>query len=223
MGIVLGYAAIGAGAAGMVLLHLISELNPLRDMISDYVFTPHGWLLPASLSLLATGAAVHALRLARLERRGAMLVGGWAGCMLLVAGFPTDRPGLSLSMSGEIHRYAAFVAFVCMPLAGLLVARRTGSRAVRVLSLIAIGSLLLVLVPYGMGMVGLDPHIVPGGLTQRMTVVAQVGALLAMAFLAGASGASAPSASPVVPDGGGRRAGALAGAEPGPDRALAGV
>ncbi|MCC5580835.1 DUF998 domain-containing protein [Microtetraspora sp. AC03309] len=174
----------------MVLLHLLSGLNPLQDMISDYVFTPHGWLLPASLSLLALGAAAHAVRLARLDHRAALLVGGWAGCMLLVAGFPTDRPGASLSMSGEIHRCAAFVAFVCMPLAGLLVARRTGSRLVHALSLIGIGSLVLVTVPYAVRAVGLDPGAVPAGLTQRLTVVSEVAALFAMALLAGASAAA---------------------------------
>ena len=59
----------------------------------------------------------------------AALVAVWAGCILLVGAFPTDPPGEPLSASGAIHRYAAFLAFLTLPVAGLLVARRTRGRA----------------------------------------------------------------------------------------------
>ncbi|KAB8182446.1 DUF998 domain-containing protein [Microbispora catharanthi] len=191
MGMVLGYLLVATGAAAMLALHLVAGLDPLTDMISEYVFAPHGWLLPVSLTSLALGSAVLAVRLARLDRRAALLVGVWGVCLLLVAGFPTDRPGLSLSLSGGIHRYAAFAAFVSLPLAGLLVARVTRSRPVRVLCAVALGSLLLVVLPYAFRMLHLDPGTVPAGLTQRLTVVSEVAALVAMSVSAARSAAAA--------------------------------
>lgn len=185
----LGNAAIGGGLAGMAVLHLMSGLDPLQGMISAYVFAPYGWLLPVSLTLIAVGSAVLAVRLAGLHptplgRGAALLIGLWSCCLLLVAGFPTDRPGVSLSLSGGIHRYAAFVAFLSVPIAGLIVAGMTGSRlrasVLRWLSMAALGSLVLVAVPYVIRALGIDPGAVPAGLTQRLTVVTEVAALIVM-------------------------------------------
>lgn len=189
MGMVLGYLLVAVGAAAMLALHLVAGLDPLTDMISEYVFAPYGWLLPVSLTSIAVGSAVLAVRLARLDRRAALLVGVWSACLLLVASFPTDRPGLSLSLSGGIHRYAAFAAFVSLPVAGLLVARATRSRQVRLLCAVALGSLLLVVLPYAFRMLHLDPGAVPAGLTQRLTVVSEVAALVAMSVSASVSAA----------------------------------
>jgi hypothetical protein len=171
----------------MIDLHVSSPLNPLWHMISEYAFTPHGWLLPGSLALLAVGSALLALAVVRAggDRRAALLVGVWAGCLLLIGAFPTDRPGVPLSMSGGIHRYAAFVAFLSLPLAGLLVARG-GSyvRTARNLSVAALTSLFLVVVPYAARMLGLDPADVPAGLTQRLVVVFEIALLVALGLSA---------------------------------------
>ncbi|MBE3008015.1 DUF998 domain-containing protein [Microbispora sp. NEAU-D428] len=200
MGMVLGYVLVATGAVAMFALHLVAGLDPLTAMISEYVFAPHGWLLPVSLTSIAAGSAVLAVRLARLDRRAALLVGVWSACLLLVAGFPTDRPGLSLSLSGGIHRYAAFAAFVSLPVAGLLVARTTRSRLVRVLCAVALGSLLLVVLPYAFRMLHLDPGTVPAGLTQRLTVVSEVAALVSMSVSAARSAAAALVGEGACPD-----------------------
>ncbi|TQS30482.1 DUF998 domain-containing protein [Microbispora sp. KK1-11] len=194
MGMVLGYVLVTAGAAAMLALHLVGGLDPLTATISQYFYAPHGWLLPVSLTSIAVGSAVLAVRLDRLDRldrRAALLVGMWSACLLLVAGFPTDPQGLPLSLSGNIHRYAAFVAFASLPLAGLLVARATRSRLVRVLCAVALGSLLLVVLPYAFRVLHLDPGAVPAGLTQRLTVVSEVAALVAMSVSAARSTAAA--------------------------------
>ncbi|MBX6386073.1 MAG: DUF998 domain-containing protein [Microbispora sp.] len=183
MGMVLGYALVAAGATAMLALHLVGGLDPLTATISQYFYAPDGWLLPVSLTSIAVGSAVLAVRLfrlGRLDRHAALLVGMWSACLLLAAGFPTDPLGAPLSLSGNIHRYAAFVAFASLPVAGLLVARATRSRLVRVPCVVALGSLVLVVVPYVLRMLSLDPGAVPAGLTQRLTVVSEMAALVAM-------------------------------------------
>ncbi|MDH2429108.1 DUF998 domain-containing protein [Sphaerisporangium sp. TRM90804] len=182
-----GYAALAGGAAAMITLHAVSGLDPLRDMISEYAYNPHGWLLAVSLGLFAAGSALLAGELARRGVRPStvVLVGVWSCCMVMIAAFPTDRPGMSLSMSGGIHRYAALAAFLCMPLAGWAVAARGGggrTRLLRALSLAAGGFLLLVVTPYAVRMLGLDPGAIPAGLTQRLVVVTEVIILALMAL-----------------------------------------
>jgi hypothetical protein len=181
-----GLVAVGAGSAGMVDLHLTSRLNPLSETISDYLFDPNGWLLPVSLIVLAVGGAMLAVALvwAGSDGRASWLVGLWSTCLLLVAAFPTDRPGLPLSISGQIHRYAAFVAFLSLPLAGLIVARRGGyARTVKGLSVVALAALTAVTVPYAAVALGLNLVGLPG-LTQRMVVVTEVALLATFGLVA---------------------------------------
>ncbi|MEU4225682.1 DUF998 domain-containing protein [Nonomuraea sp. NPDC026600] len=178
-----GFAAIGTGAGAMLTLHAESGLDPLHSVISEYAFQPLGWLLPTSLTLFAFGSALIA---ESLRRAGAslwvvLLLLAWGGSMFLIGAFPTDRPGVPLSLSGGIHRYAAFAAFLVMPAAGMLLAnaRVRYARAVRVLSAVALGALLLVVVPYVVRMFGipLSNDQIPAGLTQRLVVITEVGVL----------------------------------------------
>lgn len=178
-----GFAAIGTGAGAMLTLHAESGLDPLHSVISEYAFQPLGWLLPTSLTLFAFGSALIA---ESLRRAGAslwvvLLLLAWGGSMFLIGAFPTDRPGVPLSLSGGIHRYAAFAAFLVMPVAGMLLAnaRVRYARAVRVLSAVALGALLLVVVPYVVRMFGipLSNDDIPAGLTQRLVVVTEIGVL----------------------------------------------
>ena len=178
-----GFAAIGTGAGAMLTLHAESGLDPLHSVISEYAFQPLGWLLPTSLTLFAFGSALIA---ESLRRAGAslwvvLLLLAWGGSMFLIGAFPTDRPGVPLSLSGGIHRYAAFAAFLVMPAAGMLLAnaRVRYARAVRVLSAVALGALLLVVIPYVVRMFGipLSNDEIPAGLTQRVVVVTEIGVL----------------------------------------------
>jgi hypothetical protein len=178
-----GFAAIGTGAGAMLTLHAESGLDPLHSVISEYAFQPLGWLLPTSLTLFAFGSALIA---ESLRRAGAsvwvvLLLLAWGGSMFLIGAFPTDRPGVPLSLSGGIHRYAAFAAFLVMPAAGMLLAnaRVRYAKAVRVLSAVALGALLLVVVPYVVRMFGipLSNDQIPAGLTQRLVVITEVGVL----------------------------------------------
>ncbi|WP_214323122.1 DUF998 domain-containing protein [Nonomuraea sediminis] len=181
--LVSGFAAIGTGTVAMLDLQLEAGLDPVHSVISEYAWAPNGWLLPTSLTLFAIGSAfmAEALRRAGAGRWVVVLLVAWGASMFLIGAFPTDRPGVPLSLSGGIHRYAAFAAFLAMPIAGLLLARARirYARAVAVLSSIALGALLLVVVPYVVRMFGipLSNDDIPAGVTQRVVVVTELGVL----------------------------------------------
>ncbi|MER6506624.1 DUF998 domain-containing protein [Nonomuraea sp. NPDC048881] len=181
--LVSGFTAIGTGAGAMLTLHAEAGLDPLHSVISEYAFQASGWLLPASLTLFAVGSGLiaEALRRSGANRWVVALLVAWGASMFLIGAFPTDRPGVPLSLSGGIHRYAAFAAFLVMPAAGFLLAkaRIRYARAMRVLSGVALGALLLVVVPYVVRMFGipLSNDDIPAGLTQRVVVVTEIGVL----------------------------------------------
>ncbi|WP_433516419.1 DUF998 domain-containing protein [Nonomuraea sp. CA-143628] len=204
--LVSGFAAIGTGAGAMLTLHAESGLDPMHSVISEYAFQPLGWLLPTSLTLFAVGSALIA---ESLRRAGAsvwvvLLLLAWGGSMFLIGAFPTDRPGVPLSLSGGIHRYAAFAAFLVMPAAGMLLAnaRVRYARAVRVLSAVALGALLLVVVPYVVRMFGIElsNDDIPAGLTQRVVVLTEIGvlALAGMSLLKPSGQRSQGGVSPIL-------------------------
>ncbi|MEV4111134.1 DUF998 domain-containing protein [Nonomuraea sp. NPDC049695] len=204
--LVSGFAAIGTGSGAMLTLHAESGLDPLHSVISEYAFQPSGWLLPASLTLFAVGSALiaEALRRAGMSRWIVALLLAWGASMFLIGAFPTDRPGVPLSLSGGIHRYAAFAAFLVMPAAGMLLAKAKirYARAVRILSAVALGALLLVVVPYVVRMFGipLTNDDIPAGLTQRVVVVTEVGvlALAALSMLTPLAQRSQGGSSPIL-------------------------
>jgi hypothetical protein len=184
-----GFAAVGIGTGAMVTLHAEAGLDPLHSVISEYAFHESGWLLPASLTLFAVGSALiaEAMRRAGMNRWVVGLLLAWGVSMFLIGAFPTDRPGVPLSLSGGIHRYAAFAAFLVMPVAGLLLAmaRIRYANAMRILCGLALGALVLVVVPYVVRMFGipLSNDDIPAGLIQRTVVVTELG-VLALAGLA---------------------------------------
>ncbi|MFI6498768.1 DUF998 domain-containing protein [Nonomuraea typhae] len=190
--LVSGFAAIGTGTGAMLTLHAEAGLDPFHSVISEYAWASGGWLLPASLTLFAAGSALiaEALRRSGADRRVVWLLVAWGACMFLIGAFPTDRPGVPLSLSGGIHRYAALGAFLAMPVAGMLLAkaRIRYAPAMKWLCGIAMGALLLVVVPYVVRMFGipLANDDIPAGLTQRVVVVTELGvlALIGLSMLA---------------------------------------
>ncbi|MBB1154773.1 DUF998 domain-containing protein [Amycolatopsis sp. DR6-1] len=140
--------AIAAGALAfslvpILLLHLVAAgaIDPVRDVISDYVFPPGGAVLLAAASLGLAGASLlvrHALLKQGLPKRSpeSVLIALWAAGLVIATFFPTDPTGVETSFSGAVHRYAGAAMFVCLPLAGWLLARRQPeAKAVRWLSL----------------------------------------------------------------------------------------
>lgn len=131
VGVFLG--VVGLVFAGLFMggLNLVASgrMNPLNTTMSDYVFVPHvGWLFPAALTAMAVAGAGVAIGLwARGLCHGVLLrltLGIAMLGLLLAAAFRTDLGAASVTMSAQIHRYAAGVVFFCLPIAAFLVARR---------------------------------------------------------------------------------------------------
>lgn len=124
------FAALFMGGLNVVAL---GRMNPLNTTMSDYVFVPGaGWMFPASLlAMFVAGAGVGVGLWARGLLSGVLpklslslaLVG-----LLLAATFETDPGTASVSLSANIHRYAAGVVFFCVPITAFLVARRVSAR-----------------------------------------------------------------------------------------------
>lgn len=126
-----GLAAVTAGVAMIGWLHLVppsSELDPARRTISQYALLVNGWVFDVAVLLIAAGSlsVLAALLGARLlDRRPAAVVALLLWCVSLVAVvyFEKHNWAVGPSADGEIHRIASVVAFVSLPVAGLLVAR----------------------------------------------------------------------------------------------------
>jgi hypothetical protein len=183
VGVFLGVAGLVFAAllmAGLTVVGL-ERMSPLDTTMSDYVFVPGaGWMFPASL--LATcvagvgvgvGLWVRGLLggVLRKVALGLALVG-----LVLAAAFRTDLGDASVSLSAQIHRYAAGVVFFCLPITAFLVARRL-PRPGSLYAGVAVTSALLVLF--------LTCHLGPmpdvlgelSGLVQRLLFVAELGLL----------------------------------------------
>lgn len=102
--------------------------RPLHRMtISAYVYS-HPWLFNGALALLVVGSAgvlaglalhrwVHPLRPA------AWPFWGWIACMVAVGVFPKQDWAQAVNVAGVVHRWAAFLGFVLLPVAVATVTR----------------------------------------------------------------------------------------------------
>jgi hypothetical protein len=117
---------------GFLHMSSIGSVDPLTDVISDYVFRPGGYALlgAAAISLavactvLATGLRRAGLPAARVP---AALFASAAVAFVLVALFPTHTPGTTPGLVSTVHRFAGGWAFAVLPLAAWLVAARARS------------------------------------------------------------------------------------------------
>jgi hypothetical protein len=123
-------AALVTSAMFMLFLNVVAsgQMSVLNTTMSDYVFVSDiGWMFGASLLCMCVaglgvtfGLSGRGLLHGVLPRLalGLAVVG-----LVLAAVFRTDL-GESLSLSAQIHRYAAGVVFFCVPIAALAVVRR---------------------------------------------------------------------------------------------------
>jgi hypothetical protein len=150
------YAAIDTA-----LVFLRPQFSILHSAESDYgSLGSWDWLM--SLNFLLRGlisfAAVRAVTLAvRAEefgqslRLGLRLLTGWAGASALLAFFPDDPAGTPARWHGDVHLALAFIAFICVLIGAMTVARalrsiprwRTAASALTALAWAALIPLLL--------------------------------------------------------------------------------
>ncbi|SDH20637.1 Protein of unknown function [Lentzea fradiae] len=160
-------------------LHVVSagELNPVSDVISDYVFVAQGtgWLAATSLSLAAVSALL-AVNLRGVGRSAQWLIGVWAAGLTVATIFPTDPTGTPTTVSGYVHRYAGAVMFVALPAAGLLIARKFPDLfGVAITSAVSSAAFLVSHVSF----MGFEVR----GLTERLLFASLYGLLFAIAAL----------------------------------------
>lgn len=174
-------------------LHLVpSDVDPMRDPVSSYVRVGGGWQF--SLGVTAMAAACYVLATAPLPGmrtvilRGVLAIGGAA--FQTAAVFPTDAGDSVVTISAEIHRWAAGVGMGAIPVAGLLfvAALRSAGRpkAARWLAVTVGASALLLLVT----VVGtfLPDFMHAGdwrGLPQRVLLFAELTVVVVLAMAAG--------------------------------------
>jgi hypothetical protein len=202
--------AIGWSMLAFVILHLVSSRNPVLDAISSYAFTDQApGLLAISILSVAIGSVttLGALAAARvpLSRTIRVLFGSWSGGLTLAAAFPASYAEFPNPVSGEIHQYSCLIAFLSMPAVGFSLLERlravpgiARNRAIvsrwtrySTVSLALFGiSYLLAKYPDTPVLSDLST-ILPVGLTQRVTLIVDVGLLCSILLLARAASTSA--------------------------------
>ncbi|MDP4507359.1 DUF998 domain-containing protein [Nonomuraea turcica] len=195
-----GLGAAGAGVAVILGLELTSldEVNPIRRTISEHGLGPDGWIFGLAVGLLAAGSVAIGVSLARKKLAGVfgtVALMGWSVGLFLTAWFEKHDWSVGPSTSGSIHRVGSIIAFVCLPLAAVIIARpwrhRERSKATlvafglgicSVLWVVFIGAMILVAAETGMAWW----RVMPLGLVERGLAVTEVAALLALGVWAAA-------------------------------------
>jgi hypothetical membrane protein len=117
-------------AIDVVLAFLRPGYSLLYNAESDYGRGPWFWLmdlnflLRCALSLAAIGALARAAEPGARIRGGLTLLAVWAVCSGLLAFFADDLEGQPVRGSGAVHLALAFVAFVCVAIATILISVR---------------------------------------------------------------------------------------------------
>lgn len=187
-----GIAACFVAMLCMGYLHLVpSHVDALSQPVSSYVSVGGGWLFTIGVSAMA--AACFAVAAARLSLRrvgllrAVFVIGGLA--FLTAAIFPTDAGDGALSVSAEIHRWAAGVGMGAIPVGGLLLSwslgtARSSGVARRVIPLVITSAALLAITATGTFL----PDFVHSGdwrgVPQRLLLFTEIILVLVIAFLA---------------------------------------
>jgi hypothetical protein len=171
----------------MIYLHLVSigRLDPLHTTVSDYVSVPGGAVFLA-LSTIALALAT-ALLPARLAIAGRPVpptakIALVLGCVGLFASvvFPTNALGTAADESTVLHRYAAALFFIAVPIAAASLARAGLGRPVRRLAflsaLVGIAFLLshIPLLFPGFPHADLVGDALPRGLVERLLLLVDI-------------------------------------------------
>lgn len=126
-----GLAAIAAAVVlvGALDLHEASEFTLLRRTISQHGLGPHAWVFALAMVLLGCGSAAVTVavvrrRLGRALSAEVLALHCWSAGLVVVGLVPKHNWAVGPSMSGYVHRYAGLVAFVCLPIAALVISAR---------------------------------------------------------------------------------------------------
>ena len=189
-------ASLGALALGTVLmlsLHVLpptDEIDPVRRTISQYALGPNKWLFDIAVLLVAAGSALAFGELVRrrlVRALSAPVVFGalWTVSLLVIVWYTKNDWTVGPSVGGQIHRYASVVAYLALPVAILLAARRVfpdapaWRRTAQTFGLLALSGLGVLLVGVLRMLSGGGPwwRFVPLGLVERLMAASAVAAV----------------------------------------------
>jgi hypothetical protein len=172
----------------------------IRPTFSELIFTSVGARL-AGVSMVSLACASVCIafalvcRQAPSERLALSLIAAWAGALVLAAGFPMAPAGGPTTWYDALHRYAAVVGLICLPVAGLRLARRfrtapdwqSNAMLLRVFSVAGLAGTIAFLATFAsttapVWLYGARQY---SGITERVTLVADIVllAILAAAVL----------------------------------------
>ena len=204
---IVGIAGAATAAVFVGALHLLPEtasISPVSRTISEYALTDSGWAFNLGVVALALGSlavfaalisAGHAVRWSVGSLLGAL----WAAALLVIVLFPKHNWAVGPSTNGQIHRVASIVAFLCLPVAVMLLTRRrsrTGTSARQAHPAAARSAFWLAVLSLAwfsplVGAMLLSPitqtpwyRAVPLGLVERGLVICEVLAVVALAIWA---------------------------------------
>ncbi|HEX7303383.1 DUF998 domain-containing protein [Lentzea sp.] len=201
-----GSLAVVATVAMVGLLDL--NVGPLRRTISEYALGEHRLVFDVAVLLLAFGslailtALVHR-GLARWRSPGSVALVLWSVGLLLVVAFPKTNWAMGTNeMSGSIHRFGSMLAFVSLPIAVIALARPWLRHAVwgrharwtMASGLLSVVAFMPILYAIAVGMTSGVRwwRVFPLGYTERILLVAEVGAVLVVGLWAIAASRVAP-------------------------------
>jgi hypothetical protein len=177
----------------MIYLHLVSigRLDPLHTTVSDYVSVPGGGaFLALSTIALALATALLPAQLALTGRPVPAIakIGLVVGCVGLFASvvFPTNALGTAADESTVLHRYAAALFFIAVPIVAGSLARAGFGRGVGWLAgLSALAGIAFLISHIPLVLPGF-PHaeligtLLPRGLVERILLLVDIGTIAAI-------------------------------------------
>ncbi|MFJ6149576.1 DUF998 domain-containing protein [Micromonospora profundi] len=187
----LALGGIALAALLTVIGHLeVDHLDPWTLTISDFAVSDRGGVIDAAMVVLALAsvALLYGLRRTgpprprtRAGRATDLLLVAWVAGLLLAAVVPTNDPGTAMTTAAYLHRYASVVAFLALPAAGWLLARRPDVapaagviRALVVLSLTLAAAMIWSAYPGDRVLLGL---------IERLLILTEVAVLATLAVL----------------------------------------
>ncbi|MEU8296644.1 DUF998 domain-containing protein [Micromonospora sp. NPDC048909] len=179
----LGGIAFAALLAVIGHLEVNDDLNPWALTVSDFAVSDRGGVIDVAMVLLALATAVLLPGLRRTGPRSPaaeLLLGAWVAGLVLAALVPTNEPGTPMTTAAYLHRYASVVAFLALPVAGWLLARRAHLAPVAgVLRGLVLTSLVLAAAMIWSAYPG-DRLLI--GLAERLLILAEVAVLTTIAL-----------------------------------------
>ena len=198
----LALTGVATAAALAVYLHVRfgGRVSAVRQTVSDYVAAPGG---AAVFAIMCLALAVGSLGLvaAAIGRAPGgppygppfslavtLMLTAWCLGLTVAAFFPTDPMGARMSLDGETHRWSIVLAFVSLPAAGRLIARRPPPDghgrahrrigALSAASFAALGVLMLTYAPVVFPELAGGPVII--GLSERLVLAVDLALLVSM-------------------------------------------